>query len=68
MSIDDIRMLDISERIVLVEEIWDSIAKEQEQLGLSEYEQKILDERLFSLEQNPQDVSSWEMMKKRIRS
>jgi putative addiction module component (TIGR02574 family) len=31
MSIDEIKQLDISECILLVEEIWDSIAQEQEQ-------------------------------------
>ena len=67
MSIDDIRMLDISERIILVEEIWDSIAQEQENLELSAYEKKILDERLASLKNNPNDLTSWEEMKKRIR-
>ena len=67
MSIDEIRMLDISERILLVEEIWDSIAQEQEHLELSEYEKKILDERLLSLQNNAEDLTSWEEMKKRIR-
>lgn len=67
MSIDEIRMLDISERILLVEEIWDSIAQEQEHLELSEYEKKILDERLLSLQNNAEDLTSWEEMRKRIR-
>ena len=67
MSIDEIRILDISERILLVEEIWDSIAQEQEHLELSEYEKKILDERLLSLQNNAEDLTSWEEMKKRIR-
>ena len=40
MSIDEIKLLDISERIILVEEIWDSIAEEQENLTLSEYEKR----------------------------
>jgi len=40
MSIDEIKMLDITERIMLVEEIWDSIAKEQDSLALSDYEKK----------------------------
>jgi putative addiction module component (TIGR02574 family) len=56
MSIDEIKMLDITERIILVEEIWDSIAKEQDSLGLSEYEKNILDERLLSLESNADNV------------
>jgi len=68
MSIDEIKMLDISERIILVEEIWDSIAKEQDNLGLSEYEKSVLDERLASLENNPDTLMSWDEMKDKIRN
>lgn len=68
MSIDEIKMLDITERIILVEEIWDSIAKEQDSIGLSEYEKEVLDERLALFESNPDDVMSWDKMKSKIRS
>ncbi len=68
MSIDEIKMLDISERIILVEEIWDSIAKEQDNVGLSEYEKSVLDERLASLENNPDTLMSWDEMKDKIRN
>ena len=68
MSIDEIKQLDITERILLVEEIWDSIAKEQENLGLSEYEKEILDTRLASLEENPNNLMSWDEMKRKLRA
>ena len=68
MSIDEIKMLDISERIILVEEIWDSIAKEQDNVGLTEYEKSVLDERLASLENNPDTLMSWDEMKDKIRN
>ena len=68
MSIDEIKLLDISERIILVEEIWDSIAEEQGSLVLSEYEKKILDERLLSLKENPKKLMSWDEIKSKIRS
>ncbi|SFV61899.1 hypothetical protein MNB_SV-6-1041 [hydrothermal vent metagenome] len=67
MSIDEIKMLDITERIILVEEIWDSIAKEQDSLVLSDYEKKILDERLASLKNSPHNLLSWEEIKNRVR-
>lgn len=68
MSIDEIKMLDITERIILVEEIWDSIVQEQESLPLSDNEKKVLDERLMSFESNPQDLVSWGEIKNIIRS
>ncbi len=67
MSIDEIKQLDITERILLVEEIWDSIAKEQAHLGLSEYEKEVLDIRLASLEESPDDLISWDEIKNRLR-
>jgi putative addiction module component (TIGR02574 family) len=68
MSIDEIKQLDITERIILVEEIWDSIAKEQENIGLSAYEKSILDARLISLEGDSDNLMSWDEMKAKIRS
>jgi len=68
MSIDEIKQLDIAERIILVEEIWDSIAKEQESVELSGYEKSILDARLSSLESNSDDLISWDEMKAKIRN
>ena len=67
MSIDEIKMLDITERIMLVEEIWDSIAKEQDSLVLSVYEKKILDKRLASLKSDPTNLISWSDIKNRVR-
>ena len=67
MSIDEIKQLDITERILLVEEIWDSIAKEQENVGLSSYEKEVLDMRLASLEKNSENLMSWDEIKNKIR-
>ena len=68
MSIDEIKMLDITERILLVEEIWDSIAQEQDSLGLTDYEKKVIDERLASLKKNPNNLLSWNEIKNRVRA
>jgi len=68
MSLDEIRALDISERILLVEEIWDTIAKEQDNVPLYVEEKEILDARLNHLKGNPNAQSSWAEMKERIRA
>ncbi len=67
MSIDKIKQLDITERILLVEEIWDSIAKEQDHLVLSDYEKEILDARLVSLKEKPNNLISWDEIKSRLK-
>ncbi|MEA3491386.1 MAG: addiction module protein [Campylobacterota bacterium] len=68
MSLDEIKMLTVSERIVLVEEIWDTIEQEQNSLLLSKDEKAILDERLASLDNSPQDTLSWDEIKRKLRS
>jgi putative addiction module component (TIGR02574 family) len=67
MSVEEIMELDISERIVLVEEIWDSIAREEPEISLAPEEKKILDERLCSLESSPDELLSWDQIKRAIR-
>ncbi len=67
MSIDEIKQLDVTERILLVEEIWDSIANEQENVGLTAYEKEVLDHRLASLEKDTDTLLSWDEIKHKIR-
>lgn len=64
---DNILDLSISERIQLVEDIWDSIAKSPESIQLSE-EQKIeLDKRLDDYHNDPGKGSPWDIVRERIR-
>ena len=48
--IDNLRELSITEKIQLVEELWDSIADEQEALSLSAEQREELDRRLDAYE------------------
>ena len=68
MSIDEIATLDLAQRIVLVEEIWDTIALEQENVQLSETEKVILDQRLNSLELHPDNLVSWDEIKRKLHA
>ena len=64
----DILNLSVSERIQLVEDIWDSIVEIPHSVQLSE-EQKIeLDRRLDSYHKNPGQGSPWDVVRERIRS
>ena len=58
--------LSIAERILLVEEIWDSIAAEQEQIPLTQAQKDELDRRLADMEKNPGPGLSWEEVRERI--
>ena len=47
------RKLSIHDRIVLVEEIWDTIAEENQAFELTDAQKRELDRRLDSANQNP---------------
>jgi len=64
--LSSILKMNIPERILLVEDIWDSIASQPESILLSDAQKKELDRRLSRLQKNPRDVISWEQAKKRI--
>lgn len=51
--------LNVEDRLLLVEEIWDSIAQTQQTVPLTESPQQELERRLHDHEQNPDDVVSW---------
>jgi putative addiction module component (TIGR02574 family) len=64
----DALALSIPERIQLVEDIWDTIAKEPEEIELTSEEKRIIDERLEAYHRNPYLGSPWEDVYKRIVS
>lgn len=64
----DALALSIPERIQLVEDIWDTIANEPEEIELTEEEKKIINERLEAYHRNPDLGSPWEDVYKRIVS
>jgi putative addiction module component (TIGR02574 family) len=64
----DVLNLSVSERIQLVEDIWDSIAEVPGELPLSEAQKVELDRRLEAYHRNPDQGSPWAEVKERIRS
>jgi putative addiction module component (TIGR02574 family) len=64
----EIMKLSVAERIMLVEEIWNSIAFEQETLELTEAQRRELDRRFDAYQASPEDGSSWEEVKIRVMS
>jgi putative addiction module component (TIGR02574 family) len=66
ITVSDTLNLSISERILLVEEIWNSIVAETDALEMKEAEKKLIDERLEAHRRNPEAGSSWEDVYRRI--
>ena len=64
----DVMELSVSERIQLVEDIWDSIAEFPEAVALTNEQKVELDRRLDAYHENPDAGAPWGVVRERIRS
>ena len=55
-----------SEKILLTEELWDSLASDEHLFPLTEEQKLELDLRLASYSANPKEGDSWENIRNRI--
>ena len=67
-TLSEIRSLPVSERLQLVEDIWDSIAEDQHSLPDHPAVVQELRARKARFLANPSSGTSWEIVKARIRS
>ena len=58
--------LSVAERILLVEEIWDSIAAEQHSVEVTDAQRDELGRRMDAYQQSPDQGSHWEDARRRI--
>jgi putative addiction module component (TIGR02574 family) len=58
--VEAFRRLPVAERARLVEELWDEVSREFEQLPLTEAERQLLDQRIRQHNESPSDVQAWE--------
>jgi putative addiction module component (TIGR02574 family) len=63
----DIQELSQSERILLAEKLWDSVADNQDSLEVTTSQKKLLAERLAAFKESPNEGSSWEEVKNEMR-
>ncbi len=63
----DIQQLSQSERILLAEKLWDSVASNQDKIEVTESQKQILDERLTAYAASPNEGTSWEEVKKEMK-
>ncbi len=63
-TIEEIKKLSVEERILLVEEIWDSIAAEPELLEVPEHQKRELDKRLEAFRKSPEEGTDWDTVRK----
>jgi putative addiction module component (TIGR02574 family) len=63
ISMDDIRQLSVSERIQLVEDIWDTIAASQESVPMTNRQRQELDRRLDEYSRDPSAGRTWDAVR-----
>jgi putative addiction module component (TIGR02574 family) len=67
-SATELCQLPVSERLQLVEDIWNSIADAPETLELTGEDKRLIDERLAARQENPGAGSPWPEVHARITS
>jgi putative addiction module component (TIGR02574 family) len=68
VSLSDLMELSVTERLELVEDLWDTIAEIPESVELTAEQKCFLDERILRYHSNPDEGSPWEQVKARIRN
>lgn len=68
VDLSEILRLPVSERIAVVQQIWDSVAADADAIPVTPEQREELDRRLKEHEENPDDVVEWSDVEKRIRS
>lgn len=63
-SVDAIKNLSVPEKVLIVEEIWDSIARGDEYPELTVSQKEELSKRIDSYHQYPEQGRSWEEIKR----
>jgi len=63
-----IRELSVSEKLLLVEELWSEIASKSELIEIPGWHKRELDQSLEDYKRNPREGSSWAEVKSRILS
>jgi putative addiction module component (TIGR02574 family) len=64
----DIHSLSTSERILLAEELWDSVHDKSDEIELSPEQIKLLDARLEAYDEDGETGDSWNNVRARIQN
>lgn len=68
LDMDAIRRLSLSEKLALVEEIWESISDDPTSIPVSEAQLAEARQRLVAHDANPRTAIPWDEAEKRLRS
>ncbi len=64
---EEIGKLSASEKLLLVNDLWDELAEVQEEIPLTDEQKALLDERYRAFLENPDEGEPWGVVQERIR-
>jgi putative addiction module component (TIGR02574 family) len=65
---NEIRKLDVAEKLLLVEEVWNEIASSNEELPLPEWQRKELSKRLDAYDQGEIESTAWQQVHEELKN
>ncbi len=63
----EINKLNLAEKLLLIEDVWDSIAQANSELPMSEWQKRELDKRYKEYKAGKQNLHDWQSVHKEIR-
>jgi len=66
--IDELKSLPVSERLDLVEQLWDSIAADSDSIPLTDAQARLIDERLDAHRKDPKSGIAWDNLKTELKN
>jgi hypothetical protein len=63
----DIRQMPLSDKLAMLEALWEEISSEPDQVEIPQWHKDILDERLMAAERGEVELIDWEIAKKQVR-
>ena len=63
----EIEKLEMSEKLLLIEDVWDEIAKSNQELPLTEWQKKELDKRLTLYDKGQIETNNWHEVHESLR-
>jgi len=67
-DIPEIRNMSVSQKLLLVEDLWNEITNKSESLEIPEWHKRALEKSVDEFKLNPREGSSWEDVKRRTIS
>jgi putative addiction module component (TIGR02574 family) len=68
ISLDQFLEMSIAERVEFAQAIWESVAQNPDDVPLTQAQREELDRRLEKFERNPNAGSTWELVRRSLRS